>query len=64
MFKVIKMFADLQDGEHVYEVGDEYPRNGYKPTQARIEQLSSKHNAQGQPLIEEVKEEKKATKKK
>lgn len=67
MYKVIKYFTDLQDGEHAYQVGDKYPRDGYHPSNERINQLSTKNNAQRQPLIEEIKEvkkEKKATKKK
>lgn len=63
MYKTIVMFTDLQDGGHKYEVGDVYPREGLKPTKARIEELKSKKNKRGVALIEEVKEEpkKKAT---
>lgn len=55
-YKVIKYFTDGQDGLHPYEVGDTYPRRGYKPTEERIIGLLGSGNKQGVPLIEEVKE--------
>ena len=54
MYKVIKMFTDLQDDNFKYEVGDEYPRLGLNPSLARIEELKGSNNKQGRPLIEEV----------
>ena len=54
MFRVIKLFTDLQDDNYKYEVGDEYPRLGLKPSLARIKELSGSDNRQGTPLIEEV----------
>lgn len=57
MFKVIKLFTDLQDENHRYEVGDEFPREGLEVSLARLKELSSKNNKQGTPLIEEVREE-------
>lgn len=57
MFKTVVHWFDLQDNNHVYEVGDEYPREGYKPTKKRIKELSSKNNRRGIVLIEEVKED-------
>lgn len=64
MLKVIKFFHDLQDKNHEYNVGDIYPREGLKPTDERIAELSGSENKQGTPLIEEVKEPaKKAAKK-
>ena len=62
-YKVIKFFTDGQDDFHPYEVGDKYPRRGYKPTAERIEGLLGTGNKQGVPLIEEVKEEPKPKKK-
>lgn len=66
MYKVIKLFADLQDGNHVYNVGDEFPRKGVSVTDARIAELAGSNNKQGTPLIAEVKpaaqKAKKATK--
>ena len=59
-YKVIKFFHDLQDtvktkgGEicHAYNVGDTYPREGYKPSADRIAELAGSDNKQGTPLIE------------
>lgn len=56
-YVVKTMFFDLQDGNHRYQVGEGYPREGYKPSKARIEELASDKNKQGVPLIAEVKEE-------
>ena len=39
MYKVIKLFADLQDNNHVYEVGDIFPREGLKVSEARLAEL-------------------------
>lgn len=57
MFKVIKKFKDLNDGSHLYEVGDEYPRAGKKASAKRLAELSGSNNKAGAPLIEEIKEE-------
>ena len=66
MYKVIKLFADLQDNNHVYNVGDTYPRKGVSVTDARIAELAGNTNKQGTPLIAEEKpaaqKAKKATK--
>jgi hypothetical protein len=56
MYKVVKLFTDLQDNNYRYEVGDEYPRLGLKPSIARIAELSGSNNKQGKPLIEEIKD--------
>lgn len=56
MFRVVVEFADLQDENHVYRVGDKYPRNKRKVAKKRIEELTSSANKIGKPLIE--KEEK------
>lgn len=58
-FTVIKEFYDLTDYKSVknsriyyhYDVGDPYPRPGLKPNAARIEELATDQNVQGQPLI-------------
>lgn len=63
MYKVIKPFGDLQDAKqtkdgtfyYTYDIGDEYPRQGYTPSPERVEELSGSDNKQGTPLIEEVK---------
>lgn len=49
--KVVYKFADLVDGNHIYEVGDNYPRDGYKPTKERVEELKGSDNKIGKPLI-------------
>ena len=62
MYKVIKEFHDLLDEKttksgtiyHHYEIDDEYPRKGLKPSETRIQELAGSHNAQGEPLIAEV----------
>ena len=50
-YKVIKAFADLQDCNHSYFPGDEYPRKGYSPTPERIDELLSDKNRIHTPLI-------------
>lgn len=72
MYKVIKAFYDLQDRKgtkngnvfHSYNVGDMFPRKGVEVSEARIDELSGKNNAQGEPLIEAVKKAAKAESKK
>lgn len=54
MYKVIHRFADIQDNKYVYEVGDEFPREGFKADDKRIEELASNKNKVGKTLIEEV----------
>ena len=56
MYKVIKLFTDLQDKNHTYNVGDTYPREGLSPTAERIAELSGSKNRQRAPLIEEIPE--------
>lgn len=69
MYTVIKHFTDLQDKNHPYNVGDDFPREGLKVTKERIAELSSSNNKRREPLItlatsqvkkEEPKEEPKA----
>ncbi|MFL1998356.1 hypothetical protein VYF65_004156 [Lysinibacillus irui] len=55
-YKVIYMFRDLQDNDHIYKVGDKYPRKG-RVAKARIEELSSTDNKIGVPLIKEINED-------
>ena len=66
MYKVLKFFTDLQDNDHAYDAGDEFPRKGLAVTDARLAELAGSNNKQGVPLIAEVKEapkKKKAVKK-
>lgn len=56
---VIYPFYDLEDeSEHVYNVGDSFPREGHKVTKERLKELSSDENKIGKPLIEVIVEEK------
>ena len=64
MYKVIKYFTDLQDNNYAYSVGDTFPRNGVEAGAERVAELSSDKNLQGVPLIEEVVEKPKRTRKK
>lgn len=54
MYKVIKLFTDLQDGRHLYNVGDTFPRDGVEVSEDRINELMGSDNKQGTPLIEEI----------
>ena len=64
MYKVIKSFTDLQDNNYAYYVGDTFPRNGVEAGAERVAELSSDKNLQGVPLIEEIAEKPKRTRKK
>jgi len=54
--KVVTAFTDLKDSNYHYNVGDEYPRTGYKPSAKRVDELSSANNKRGKPLIKAVQE--------
>ncbi len=62
MHKVIKRFYDLQ-ANHAYSVGDTFPHNGVKVDAERIAELASDKNRLGVPLIEEIVETPKRTRK-
>ena len=64
MYRVIKAFRDLKDNNRVYSVGDTFPHNGVDVDAERIAELASDKNLQGVPLIEEVSEKPKRTRKK
>lgn len=64
MYKVIKRFRDLQDNNHAYSVGDTFPHNGVEVDAKRIAELASVNNRLGVPLIEEIAEKPKRTRKK
>lgn len=53
---VLSEFADLQDGKHVYGIGDVYPLEGYTPTAERVDELSTGKNLLHKPLIQKVEE--------
>lgn len=57
MYKVIKLFTDLQDNNHLYNVGDKFPRDGMDVSLDRLEALSTVNNLQHTPLIEFVEDE-------
>lgn len=56
-YRVVNFFTDLQDNDHPYEVGDEYPRDGLKVSKKRIAELSGTENKQHKQLIEAVEEQ-------
>ena len=61
MYLVTSKFRDLKDNEHIYNVGDIYPREGINIDDVdskRIKELSTKKNKIGKVLIQEAKEEK------
>lgn len=64
MYKVINRFFDLKDNNHAYSVGDTFPHNGVEVDAERIAELSSDKNRLGVPLIEEIAEKPKRTRKK
>lgn len=53
-YKVINRFIDKINDNTLYEVGDEFPKDGHKATKKRIEELSSKHPKHKRAFIEEV----------
>lgn len=59
MYRVINTFKDLQDNDHVYEVGKPYPKGDEKTTKKRIDELMKKHPVHKVAFIEEIKKPKK-----
>lgn len=64
MYRVLHKFYDLKDNNHAYSVGDAFPHNGIDVGTERIAELASDKNRLGVPLIEEIKEKPKRTRKK
>lgn len=58
MYKVVKSFQDLQDNRYSYQAGDTFPREGFKPSKERLEELSSINNRRHTILIKKVDEPK------
>lgn len=58
-YKVVNKFIDTDEGNHTYNVGDEFPKEGSKATKKRIEELSKKHPKYKVVFIEEIKSNKK-----
>lgn len=54
-FVVLVDFGDLDFQQ--YRVGDIYPKNGYEPTDERIEQLTTNKNNFGKPVVKQIEEE-------
>ena len=50
-YRVIEAFVDLLDDNHLYQVGDTFPRPGKDVTLSRINELASADNKLGMPLI-------------
>lgn len=63
-YKVIEYFEDLQDNGRPYNVGDVFPVDGNTVTDERLAELESTQNRRRIPLIEEVAEKPKRTRKK
>ena len=63
-YKVIEYFEDLQDNGRPYNVGDVFPVDGNTVTAERLSELASTQNRRRIPLIEEVAEKPKRTRKK
>ena len=63
-YKVIEYFEDLQDNGRPYNVGDVFPVDGNTVTDERLSELASTQNRRRIPLIEEVEEKPKRTRKK
>ena len=63
-YKVIAYFEDLKDNGRPYNVGDVFPVDGNTVTAERIAELASTQNRRRIPLIEEVAEKPKRTRKK
>jgi hypothetical protein len=53
--KVIRRFQDTKH-EHIYEVGDKYPKESSKASKTRLEQLATPNNKYKKVFIEEVKD--------
>ena len=62
-YKVIEYFEDLQDNGRPYNVGDVFPVDGNTVTDERLSELASAQNRRRIPLIEEVAEKPKRTRK-
>ena len=63
-YKVIEYFEDLQDNGRPYNVGDVFPVAGHTVTAERISELPSTQNRRRTPLLEEIAETPKRTRKK
>lgn len=55
-YVAIENFTDLQDNNHKYVVGDEFPRSGLEVSKARLEELLTNKNRRQRPVIKAVEE--------
>lgn len=60
-YRAAVTFADLNDGKHLYNAGDVFPREGLTVSAARIAELTGSDNRMGYPLIVAVQEQEKRT---
>ncbi|MBM7605989.1 stress-induced morphogen [Metabacillus crassostreae] len=51
-YKVVNRFRDTEDNNHLYKIDDEYPRDGYEPSEERIKELSEIHSKHKRIFIE------------
>ena len=56
-YRAKEYFTDLQDNNHEYKVGSEYPRKGLVVSESRINELLGSKNKQHRPVIEVFDEE-------
>lgn len=54
MYKALTRFADLKDGNRIYEAGENYPRPGFVVSDERLAELAGSDNRAGRPLIVDV----------
>lgn len=57
MYRVVRFFRDLQDNNHAYHVGEQFPHNGMKVSEDRLKELSTDANRRHVPLIEKAEDE-------
>ncbi|MFS0822169.1 hypothetical protein [Bacillus sp. 1P02SD] len=53
-FKVINRFKDTHDNDTEYEVGEEYPKGDYQPSEERLKALQEVHPKYKRIFIEAV----------
>lgn len=58
VIEVIKEFKERFHKNTVYEVGDTYPKKGFKADKKRVDELSSNSNRYNEPFLKVVKTDK------
>jgi hypothetical protein len=56
-YKVVNRFVDTVDNNTPYEIGEDFPKGDYVPSQERIDQLSAVHPKYNRVFIESIKDE-------